>query len=117
MSLAAKTVSVSQLQAAVKSALEKTQAAHPALKAHNLTAANELPLLVRFPWIAGIPPFPFEVAELTAIVEATARFAANLADEKQIAPIGRDGKFTPALQVSGNTIAIGFVPAEVSFSK
>jgi hypothetical protein len=117
MARSSKTVSIRHLHAAVKSALETTKKDHPSMKFETGAPVGVLPIYIRYPWICGIPPFPFREAELPAIAAATKDFATALASDKQIAALGLDGKFEPALHVTGSSVAIGIVPADVSFTE
>ena len=88
----AKSVSIRDLHKAVKAALEATKKDHPAAK---ITAdsgpSTILPIYFRYPWIAGIPPFPFVLGELDAIAAATGRFAASLSTNPLVAALALDG--------------------------
>jgi hypothetical protein len=117
MAQSPKTISIRHLHAAVKAAIEATAKDHPSLKTKPLVAGPILPIYIRFPWIAGIPPFPFEEAELAALGAATKRFAAALATDQHISALGLNGKFEPAMHVTGNSVSIGVVPADVSLTE
>jgi len=120
MPRSAKTVSIRQLQAAVKTALEAAQKEHPGLKID--LAATEgvtvsLPVYVRFPSIAGLPPFPGPERDLQGLVAFNDAFVASLAGNKDISALGIDGKFEPAIYLSRGKITLGFVPADVSLTQ
>jgi hypothetical protein len=121
MTRSAKTVSIRHLHAAVKTALEAAKRAHPDLRLEAVapapSASISLPIYLRFPWIAGIPPFPWPEGDLQNITAFTKTFVANLASDKQISSVAADGKFEPTIYASGGTISIGFVPADVSFTE
>jgi hypothetical protein len=112
-----KTISIRHLHVAVKAALEATTREHPALKANPVVGGATLPIYIRYPWIAGIPPFPFVDAELAALGAATQKFAAALGNDKSISALGLNGKFEAAMHVTGNTVSIGVVPADVSLTE
>jgi hypothetical protein len=113
----AKTVSITQLQAAVKTALEAAKKEHPQLKLDAVTisgSSDPLPIYYRFPWICGIPPFPWPEGELQNLVALNTKFVANLAANSSIAAVAAEGGFKPTIQLSGGTASIGFAPADVS---
>jgi hypothetical protein len=117
MARTAKTVSISQLQAAVKTALEAAKKEHPDLKLDAVTitgSPDPLPIYYRFPWICGIPPFPWPEYELQNLAALNARFVANLAANPSISAVAADGAFISTIQFSGGTASIGFAPADVS---
>jgi hypothetical protein len=120
MTLTAKTVSIRDLQAAVKTALSAAKRAHPAVRIETgatLDSSIELPIYLRFPWICGLPPFPWTDGDLQTITAFTDTFIANLADNEQISAIAADGRFEPTVYVSGGSVSIGFLPANVSITE
>jgi hypothetical protein len=120
MTRSAKTVSIRHLHVAVKTALEAAKKAHPELKfeaAASLSAPFPLPIYLRFPWINGLPPFPWPEGDLQSLKDFTDTLVANLSADKQISPAAPEGKFETALYVSGGIATIGFVPADVPITE
>jgi hypothetical protein len=119
MTRSPRTVSIRHLQAAVKTALEATKKKHHDLKVDavsTLSSSDNLPILYRFPWICGIP-VPWPEYDLKNLATFNDTFVANLASDPQISPLGVEGKFDPALYISGGTATIGFVPSNVSLTE
>jgi hypothetical protein len=117
MARTAKTVSIGQLQAAVKTALEAAKKQHPHLKLDAVTLSGSpepLPILYRYPWFCGYPPFPWPEGELNELAALNDKFVSHLAANQSISAIAAEGGFKSALQISGGTASIGFVPADVS---
>ena len=115
----AKTVSIRHLDSAVKAALAAAKKAHPdvVVEALSVGPADPLPIYYRYPFICGLPPFPWVVAQTEGLVEFNNTFVANLAQNRQIAEIAANGTFEAAVQASGNSIALGFTPADVSLTE
>jgi hypothetical protein len=121
MTRSAKTVSIRQLHDAVKTALEAAKREHPHFKIGAVATSDDpviqLPLYIRFPWICGIPPFPWNEGDLDGITAFTDSFVANLSSNERISGVALDGRFEPTVYVSGGTASIGFVPADVSLTE
>jgi hypothetical protein len=119
MARSAKTVSIRHLHAAVKTALEAAKRQHPDFKIDPVAASGTviLPIYVRFPWICGLPPFPWPESELQNITAFTDSFVANLASNEHISSAALDGKFERTVYASGGTVSIGFVPADFSLTE
>lgn len=120
MSRSAKTVSLHHLHAAVKTALEAAKKKHSDLKLESLTdsgSAVPLSIYYRYPWICGLPAVTLRESELDNLAAFNNSFVSHLAKNPDISAVAADGKFTPALQVSGGNVAIGFTPADVSFTE
>jgi hypothetical protein len=114
----AKTVSLRQLQAAVTKALDAAKREHPEFKTDAITLSaspDQLPVLYRYPWFCGYPPFPWVIDGLGELGPLTEKFVANLNADPSVSAVAADGKFQAAIQYSGGTASIGFVPADVSF--
>lgn len=118
MSQRPKSVSVRHLHAAVKTALEATRKQHPQTHLAQPEALPALTLVYR-PWlICGIPvPWPWEELGQPETVEFVKTFTSQLAGNPQIAEMGVEGKFQPAVYVSGNQASVGFVPGEANISE
>jgi hypothetical protein len=116
MTRTAKTVSVSQLQAAVKSALEAARKEHPQVMIDAATPPGGPDIFYRPPLICGfMRPWPeIEYGQLTAYNKS---FVSHLASDPKIAALGVDGKFEPAVYLIGGNAALGFVPNEVSITE
>jgi hypothetical protein len=115
MARSAKTVSIRHLHAAVKTALEAAKKKHPAVRIESLDDSGgvvTLPIYFRYPWICGLPPAPWPEAELGNLAEFNQTFVNGLASDRQIAALGVDGKFEPAIQFAGGKVAVGFVPGD-----
>jgi hypothetical protein len=116
MARSAKTVSIRQLQAAVTTALEAAKKKHPHVKleAAFVSEPPDLPIVYRYPWFCGLPPFPWPETELQNLGTLTNTFVSHLAANPSISEAAADGKFQPAIQFSGGTASIGFAPADVA---
>jgi hypothetical protein len=111
MSHTANTVSIRELQTAVKGALESAKKKHHNLKFDAvLDTSAPLPMLVRFPWICGYP-VPWPIDDLGGLNEFNETFVGVLAGNPAISALGVEGKFAPALYITGGKAAIGFVPS------
>jgi hypothetical protein len=120
MARSAKTVSVRHLHAAIKTALEAAKKKHPDFKfepGDGPSGPGTIPIYYRFPWICGYPPDPWINVNLQNLAEFNQTFVANLASNPQISALGVDGKFDAALYVSGDKVAVGFTPGDVSFTE
>jgi hypothetical protein len=120
MAHSAKTVSIRHLHAAVKTALAAARKEHSNLKfdaATPLSGGAVLPIYVRFPWICGLPAFPWPEGELGDLAAFNVTFVNSLAGNKDISALAAEGKFEPTLYVSGGNAAIGFRPADVSLTE
>jgi hypothetical protein len=117
MARSAKTVSVRQLQAAVTTALEAAKKKHPHIKLEAASISeppDQLPIMYRYPWFCGLPPFPWPESELQDLGVLTNTLVSHLAATPAISAAAADGKFQPAIQYSGGTASIGFAPADIS---
>ena len=121
MSCSPKTVSARHLHAAVKKALEAARKAHPDVANEpgdpTGTGVATLALYYRYPFICGLPPFPWIEENLGTIAEFNNTFVANLAQDKTISAVAAGGNFQPAVYASGGAVSIGFVPAHVSLGE
>jgi hypothetical protein len=120
MARSAKTISIRHLHSAVKTALEAAKTKHPEFKLESLGDSGSsgiLPIYYRFPWICGLPPFPWPDPEIGNITNFAKTFTDTLASNRQITAAGVDGKFEPVVQVSGGNVAVGFTPGDVSFTE
>jgi hypothetical protein len=114
MARSAKTVSIRHLHSAVKSALEAAKKQHPNFKLDPATPSPGLPIAYRPGWICGYPIFlPAEV-NLKQIDEFNNTFVGHLASNPQLSALGVDGKFEPAVYVTGGQGTIGFVSADAA---
>ena len=60
-----------------------------------------------------MPHFPWPDPEYRNLTEFDPTFVdTHLASDRQIAALGVDGKFEPAIQVAGGKVAVGFVPGD-----
>ncbi|MGD0893351.1 MAG: hypothetical protein ABR923_17650 [Terracidiphilus sp.] len=116
MTRSAKTVSVSQLQAAIKSALDATKKTHPDAKIEAEVTGVAPAFYYRPHWICGGPFFPPDWS-LDRATEFATTFAGNLAKDPAVAPLAIDGKIEPAVYVTGGKVAVGFVPGEASLTE
>jgi hypothetical protein len=116
MTRSAKTVSVSQLQAAIKNALEATKKTHPDAKIQPDAAGGGGAFFYRPYWICGGPFFPPEYG-LDKATAFAATFAGNLEKDPAVAPLAIDGKISPAVYVAGGKVTVGFVPGEASITE
>jgi hypothetical protein len=116
MTRTAKTVSVSGLQAAIKNALEATRKTHPDAKIQPAATGGGEAFFYRPYWLCGGPFFPPDW-ELNRATEFAATFAGNLAKDPAAAPLAIDGKFEPAVYITGGKVAVGFVPSEASITE
>jgi hypothetical protein len=115
MPRSAKNISVRQLQAAVQTALEATQKAHPGTDLKPADPTIPLPVIYWPWWICGLP-LPWPVDDLNKVVELTATFTTNLAKDPTVAPLAVEGKFIPAVIVTGGSISVGFAPGEATLT-
>jgi len=116
MTRSAKTVSVSQLQTAIRNALDATRKVHPDAKIQPAVAAGAEPFFYRPYWLCGGPFFPPDYG-LDRATEFAATFAGNLSKDPAVAPLAIDGKLEPAVYVAGGKISVGFVPGEASITE
>jgi hypothetical protein len=113
MKRSAKTVSVSQLQAAIKNALDATKKTHP--DAQIQPAADGVEAFFYRPyWICGGPFLPPDYGSITKFATT---FAANLAKEPAVAPLAIDGQFEPAVYITAGKATVGFVPGDASITE
>jgi hypothetical protein len=121
MARSAKTVSIRHLHTAVKHALEEAKKQNPEVKIPEALANSgdtfTLPIYFRYPYICGIPPFPWVEHELGNLGQFTNTFANSLASDRQISSVAADGKFQPTIVSSGGNVAIGFAPSDISFTE
>jgi hypothetical protein len=115
-----KTVSIRHLQTAVKSALEASKKKHSELKidpAPVSGGSSTEPVYLRYPWICGLPPFPWPESRLQEVAAFNKTFVAALASDKSISMMAPNGNFEPTLYASGGNVTIGFVPSEASLTE
>jgi hypothetical protein len=116
-----KTVSIRQLQAAVKSALEAAKKAHPNVRIDPPDPSSSgqvlLPVSIRFPWFCGLPPFPWPEGELQNLAALSEKFNSQLQADPQIAAAALDGKFQPVVTQTGGLASIGFVPSDFAVTE
>jgi hypothetical protein len=118
MTRSAKTVSIRHLQAAVKTALDAAKKAHPDIDPVATTSASgPVPILYLYPYICGLPPSPWPLANLGSIAEFNNVFVANLAKEPAISAVAPNGTFEPTVSYSAGKVSIGFVPDNVSLTE
>jgi hypothetical protein len=115
MSRSAKTVSVSGLQAAIKTALDATKKSHPDAQFQPATTGGEA-FFYRPYWLCGGPFFPPDY-DLNKATDFAATFAGNLSKDPAAAPLAIEGKFEPAIYITGGKVAVGFVPGEASLTE
>jgi hypothetical protein len=116
MTRSAKTVSVSGLQAAIKKALDATKKTHPDAKIQPAAAGGGEAFWYRPYWICGGPFLPPDY-DVNRATEFAATFASNLSKDPAVAPLAIDGKFEPAVYITGGKVSIGFVPGEASIAE
>jgi hypothetical protein len=121
MARSAKTVSIRHLHTAVKHALEEAKKQNPEVTIPKaLGDSGEtfvLPIYFRYPYICGIPPFPWLGNDFGKLEPFTNTFVNSLASDRQISAAGVDGKFQPTILSSEGNVAIGFAPGDVSFTE
>jgi hypothetical protein len=117
MTRSAKTISVSQLQTAIKNALDATKKTHPDAKIQPAVAGGAEAFFYRPYWICGGPFFPYPGYDLNKATEFAATFAGNLSKDPAVAPLAIDGKIEPAVYVTGGKVTVGFVPGEASITE
>jgi hypothetical protein len=113
-----KTVSLRELQAAVNQALAAAKKELPNIKSDAVVlpgSSDPTPIYIRFPYLCGLPPFPWPEKQLENLAAFNTRFVANLAKNPSLATAAANGKFQPALQFADGSAAMGFTPAEFSF--
>lgn len=113
MSHGAKTISVHALQAAFGAALDAARKQHPDFPLAELPVSEPVELIYR-PWIVCGFRLPWPWAELNDPDKAAfiQTFTKNLSNNRQIAALGVEGKFEPAVYVAGNQATVGFVPGD-----
>ena len=111
-----KTVSIHQLQAAVKSALEAAMKANPNVKIDPPDPSSSgqvlLPISIRFPWFCGLPPFPWPERNLETLAAFSEKFNSQLATHPEISAAALDGKFQSVVVHVGGHASVGFVPSD-----
>ena len=116
MSRSAKTVSVGQLQAAIKNALAATQKTHSDANVQPAADGGSEAFYYRPYWLCGGPIIPPDWG-LDRATEFAATFAGNLSKEPAVKPLAIDGKIEPAVYVAGGKISVGFVPGEAALTE
>jgi hypothetical protein len=116
MTRSAKTISVSKLQVAIKSALEATKKTHPGAKIQPAAAGGDEAFYYRPYWLCGGPFLPPDY-DINKATEFAATFATNLSKEPAVAPLAIDGKFESAVYITGGKVSVGFVPGEASIAE
>ena len=116
MSRSAKAVSVSQLQTAIKNALDATKKTHPNTSIQPAVDGGGEPFFYRPYWLCGGPFFPPDY-DLNKATEFAATFAGNLSKDPAVAPLAIDGKIEPAVYITGGKVSVGFVPGEASITE
>jgi len=119
MSRSAKSVSVRQLQTAVKAALDATRRIHPEAKIDPAVTSDSWSFIYR-PWIICGVPLPWPLGPEYGLNQAVAfatTFASQLARDPAVAPLAIEGELKPAVYVAGNSVSLGFVPGEASISE
>ncbi|MGA2848098.1 MAG: hypothetical protein ABSE46_03805 [Terracidiphilus sp.] len=112
----AKTVSVGELQAAIKNALDATKKTHPDVQIQPALAGDGYPFWYRPYWLCGGPFFPPDY-NLNQVTEYAKTFTVNLSKDPAVAPLAIDGKFESAVYITGGKVAVGFVPGEASLTE
>jgi hypothetical protein len=116
-----KTVSIRQLQAAVKSALEAAKKAHPNVRIDPPDPSSGgqvlLPVSIRFPWFCGLPPFPWPEVDLGNLAALREKFNSQLQANPQISAAALDGKFQSVVTQTGGLASIGFVPSDFAVTE
>jgi hypothetical protein len=122
MTRSPKSISISHLQAAVTKALASAQKAHPQSKIE-LTGLTAGPAIIYRPWLCGYPiPWPWILnpgkpdpeRSLDGLAAFNQTFVEHLAKDPSVASLAVNGKFEPAMHISGDQISVGFVPAETT---
>ncbi len=113
-----KSISIRQLQSAVKTALETAKKEHPEFVIDPPDPTGNIPIIFRPGWILGIPvPWPLRPTEASQAVEFSAAFSRSLASTPQIADLGVDGKAEPALYVAGDKGTIGVAAGDFTVTQ
>ena len=115
MSRSPKSISIRQLQAAVKTALEATRQAHPETHFEVAEAVDSLPVIYWPWWICGLP-LPWPLDDLNQIVQLNETFTKSLATNPTVASLSVEGQFIPAVIVTSGKISVGFAPGEVTLT-
>jgi hypothetical protein len=114
-----KTVSIKQLQTAVKAALEEAKRKHPSVRiqAYEATISAPLPLYYRYPYIFGLPPDPWWLGNLAIANDFAQSFASSLATNPNIKAAGLNGEINPVVISTATGAAIGFAPSDSSLTE
>jgi hypothetical protein len=113
-----KAISIRQLQAAVKTALETAKKEHPQFSIDPPDPSGNIPVICRPWWILGIPvPWPLRPTEVAQAVQFSSAFSRTLAANTQIAGLGIEGKIEPALYVAGAEATIGVVTGDITVTE
>lgn len=116
MTRSAKTVSVSQLQAAIKNALDATRKTHPDANIQPAVNGGAEAFYYRPYWLCGGPIIPPDWG-LDRATEFAATFTGHISKEPAVKPLEIDGKLEPAVYVAGGKITVGFVPGDASLTE
>jgi len=117
----AKTLSVRNLHAAVKTALQATKKQYPDAKFGAIDPTDptaRIPLIYRPYFIIGYPPCPYrEFGGVEQAVKVGEAFSRNLASNPALAPLAIEGKLEPTTIISGDSISFGVVGGGVSINE
>jgi|SRR5579863_1078612 len=117
----AKTLSVRNLHAAVKTALQATKKQYPNAKFGAIDPADptpRIPIIYRPYWIIGLPPCPFrELGGIEQGVKVGETFSRNLASDPALAPLAINGKLESTMIISGDSISFGVVGGGIPLSE
>jgi hypothetical protein len=117
----AKTLSVRNLHAAVKAALQATKKQYPDAKFGAIDPADptaRIPMIYRPYLIIGYPPCPFrDLGGVEQGVKVGETFSRNLASDPALAALAIDGKLEPTMIISGDSISFGVVGGGVPINE